>query len=82
MLSDEFKDKIKRHITDDFESSMTDSEEVSDGIYDSISAGLTEFEPEINLLSTEDRELFDDFVDETLTELIDQWEEEQEEQDE
>lgn len=79
MLSQELKDRIKDHVTDDFETSMTDLEEVSDGIGDSISAGLTPFEAEINLLSEEDQTEFYDYVDEVLTDLIEEWESQQEE---
>lgn len=82
MLSEDLKDRLKRHITEDFETSMTDSEEVSDGIGDSISAGLTEFEAEINLLSEDDQTLFYDYVDEVLQDLIEEWEDQQEEDEE
>lgn len=80
MLSEDLKDRLKRHITDDFETSMTDSEEVSDGIVDSISAGLDKFIPELNVMSEEDQTLFYEFVDTTIQDLIEEFEEQQEEE--
>lgn len=82
MLSQDLKDRIKDHVTEDFETSMTDSEEVSDGIGDSISAGLQPFDDEYNLMSEEDKNLFSDYVDEVLQDLIEEWESQQEEEEE
>lgn len=80
MLTEELKARLKRHMTDDFESSMTDSEEVSDGIGDSISAGLIPFEDELNQMSQEDQDSFWEYFDVVLTDLIEEWEEQREEE--
>lgn len=80
MLSEELKDRIKRHVTEDFETSVTDSDEVSDGIVDSISAGLDVFQPELNVMSDEDQGLFYEYVDELIQDLIEEFEEQQEEE--
>lgn len=79
MLSEELKDRIKRHVTNDFETSTTDSEEVSDGIVDSISAGLDVFQPELYLMSDEDETEFYEYVDTLIQDLVEEFEEQLEE---
>lgn len=79
MLIDDFKQLIKKHIVDDFETSVVDSEDVSDGIVDSVYAGLSVFQSDLDVMSQEDQDLFYEYVEEVIGDLVERFEEQLEE---
>lgn len=79
MLTEDFKERLRKHIEEDFDSSMEDNDEIPDGIGDSLSAGVDDFTQEVNNNFPEDTDEYLDFLEELIEEVIDNWEPEENE---
>lgn len=79
MLTEDFKERLRKHIKEDFDSSMEDNDEIPDGIGDSLSAGVDDFTQEVNNNFPEDTDEYLDFLEELIEEVIDNWEPEENE---
>lgn len=79
MLTEDFKERLRKHIEEDFDSSMEDNDEIPDGIGDSLSAGVDDFTQEVNNNFPEDTDEYLDFLEELIEEVIDNWEPEEDE---